>query len=196
MSRLKLRDLPREAVEKLKPLGHPSFQMLAIDAVRLREHEATRDFPTDPLEALKGVWEVFGRKPEGVEDDHMEDIQNAVRVVSLVLSSVEDLGQEDCRRLWAVLDRAETLLRWERQSQEEQRQRMYKALEARRAEEIRQTSPAAKGGSDGGTPSSDTTKVFLRALLRGRVWTPVRRAAGISLEDATAATLRYPAGER
>ena len=146
MSRFQLRNLPPEALEKLKPLSHHEFDLLSIEAGRLREKDITTDFPTDPLEALKGVWKVFGRKPEGVEDDHMEDIQNAVRVVSLVLSSVEHLDQEDCRRLWAVLDRAETLLRWERQSQEEQRQRMYKALEARRAEEIRQTSPAAKRG--------------------------------------------------
>jgi hypothetical protein len=53
MSGLNLRDLPAEAVEKLKPLRGHDFDMPAIDAAHLREADVTAPFPTDPLEALQ-----------------------------------------------------------------------------------------------------------------------------------------------
>lgn len=132
MSRLDLRDLPAEAVEKLKPLGDHDFDMLSIDAKLLREAEVTAPFPTDPLEALEGVWEVWGRKPEGVADDHLREIHDALRVACVLLGREDDLDAQDCGHLWGLLSRAERLLRWEISNNEEQRQRMYKALQAAR----------------------------------------------------------------
>jgi hypothetical protein len=128
MTRLQSRDLPPEAVEKLKPLSHHEFDQLAIEAAHLRDEDETAAFPIDPLEALTGVWETFKRKPEGVEDDHLKDMQDLIRVACLVLGREEDLDAADCQHLWALLDRAETLLRWETKNREEMRQRMYKAV--------------------------------------------------------------------
>ena len=129
MSTLKLRDLPPEAVEKLKPLSHHEFDLLSIQAVHLRDEDETAAFPTDPLEALTGAWETFKRTPDGVEDDHLKDMQDLIRVACLVLGREEDLDAADCQHLWALLDRADTLLRWEKKNREEMRQRMYKAVD-------------------------------------------------------------------
>jgi hypothetical protein len=128
MSTLKLLDLPPEPVEKLKPLSPHEFDLLSIEAAHLRDEEDTAAFPTDPLEALTGVWETFRRKPEGVEDDHLKDMQDLIRVACLVLGREEDLDAADCQYLWALLDRADTLLRWETKNREEMRHRMYKAV--------------------------------------------------------------------
>ena len=128
MSRLNLSDLPAEAVEKLKPLSHHEFDLLSIEAAHLRDQDETAAFPTDPLEALTGVWETFKRKPDGVEDDHLKDMQDLIRVACLVLGREEDLDAADCQHLWALLDRADSLLRWEKQNREEMRQRVYKAV--------------------------------------------------------------------
>ena len=128
MSTLKLRDLPLEAVEKLKPLSHHEFDLLSIQAGLLRDEEETADLPTDPLEALTGVWETFKRKPDSVEDDHLKDMQDLIRVACLVLGREEDIDAADCHHLRALLDRADTLLRWEKKNREEMRQRMYKAI--------------------------------------------------------------------
>ena len=129
MTKINLRDLPAEAVEKLKPHSHHEFDLLSIQAVHLRDEEETAAFPPEPLEALNGVWETFKRKPDGVEDDHLKDMQDRIRVACLVLGREEDLDAADCQHLWALLDRADTLLRWEQKNREEMRQRMYKAIQ-------------------------------------------------------------------
>lgn len=62
-------------VETLKLLRRRDFEMLGTDARRPREEEATSGFPTEPIPALRGLWETFGRKPEGAGDDHLEDMR-------------------------------------------------------------------------------------------------------------------------
>ncbi len=129
MSNLKLRDLPPDAIEKLKPLSHEAFDFLSIEAGLMREADQTATYPTDPLEALYGVWATFRRKPESVEEDLLDDLHDAVRVACLVLGRETDLDAEDCRHLWAILNRAESLIRWQKTIGEEMRLRMWKVLE-------------------------------------------------------------------
>jgi hypothetical protein len=95
----------------------------------MREADQTAAYPTDPLEALYGVWDTFRRKPDSVEDDHLADLHDAVRVACLVLGRETDLDAEDCRHLWAILNRAESLIRWQKTVDEEVRLRMWKVFE-------------------------------------------------------------------
>jgi hypothetical protein len=70
-------------------------------------------------------------------------------VACLVLSRETDLDGEDCRHLWAILDRAEGLIRWQKKLDEEMRLRMYKVIDKDRTRKATERAREALWGPRG-----------------------------------------------
>lgn len=123
MARVRLTDLPADAVDMLKPLSHSDFRFFGADAHCLRGKEQQAEFPTDPLEAAKGAHKVLRRS---VEIDPLGILGQLVTVVRYAFSAgiSDDLDRRDCEALWEVANLAGDIMAALKEHDREARERL------------------------------------------------------------------------
>ncbi len=98
-----LSDLPAEAVEKLKTLPGRSFNMLAIEARRLREQEAFAELPTDPVEAANQANACLVRNDDRIDVDDAEGFVESVLEVACTALANPDFDSTDAIHLHRII---------------------------------------------------------------------------------------------
>ena len=99
---LKLTDLPEEAQEKLKPLSRLGFELLEIDARRIRHEEAEAEFPTEAQEAMRAANKRLIADVDLKVPSPREFVESAFELALLALNS-KDFTCDDTEHLAHVL---------------------------------------------------------------------------------------------
>ncbi len=98
-----LSDLPAEAVEKLKSLSGHGFDLLAIEARRLREQEAFAELPTDPAEAASQANACLVRNDDRIDVDDAEGFVESVLEVACTALANPDFDSSDAIHLHRII---------------------------------------------------------------------------------------------
>lgn len=122
-----LADFDPAARALLAGLDRHGLSLLSIEAERAQDAACRAKWPADPREALAGALAALRPPATLTVEAPLEEIRDALDLACLILGREEDLDAQDCRSLWALLDRARTLLKHHSQGQEEARGRLRKA---------------------------------------------------------------------
>lgn len=98
-----LSDLPAEAIEKLKPLSHHEFTMLAVDARNMRDTDAKAELPTDPKKAARDANRCLIRSTTMIDVDDAEGFVESVLEVASTALGNPDFDSIDAMHLHRII---------------------------------------------------------------------------------------------
>lgn len=109
MGRLFLTDLPADVVEKLKPLSHHQFDLLSIDANRMKDEDARAKLPNNRTQAISGAMQAMRRNVEIDVEEPLYFLASVLTVSRAVLLQ-GDIDRHDTEAVNHILGIAKDIL--------------------------------------------------------------------------------------
>lgn len=128
----RLEDFDPRARAMLAKLGRKGSRNLAWEAGIEHGHDAEAAYPRDPALAVEEAMEAQRRRPLVEEVEALVEIEDTLRILSLIMVRESELDARDCEALAWLVTRAERLAQHERQISSELARRLWCATETGR----------------------------------------------------------------